>query len=204
MRARLKTALRWFKRLLIATAAGCLALFAWVYLGGGMASGARADCIVVPGAAVWPNRQPSDALLYRLESALELYRAGRAPRIIVTGGGEGNYAEGEVMAQWLAQRGVPENAVIIDNASATTRDSGVNVARIMKQRGYRTALVVSQWFHVARTRLCLAQEGIETYAAPSSGNTLVKEPWFVAREMIALPAYAVRLDETRAPGAPPA
>ena len=77
------------------------------------------------------------------------------------------------------------------------RDSGVNVARLMKRRGFKSALVVSQWFHVARTRLCLEQEGIETYAAPSDGKVLVKEPYFVGREMFALPAYAFRLDELR-------
>ena len=83
------------------------------------------------------------------------------------------------------------------NESATTRDSGVNVARLMKRRGFKSALVVSQWFHVARTRLCLEQEGIETYAAPSDGKVLVKEPYVVGREMLALPAYAFRLDELR-------
>jgi uncharacterized SAM-binding protein YcdF (DUF218 family) len=151
----------------------------------------------VPGAAVWRDRKPSDALEYRLTKAAELYNTGRAPWVIVTGGGEGNYAEAEVMADWLVERGVPRDAIIVENYSATTRDSGNNVARIMKRLDLKTALVVSQWFHVARTRLCLEQEGADTYAMPCGGNTLVKEPWFVLREMVALPLYALRLDELR-------
>lgn len=197
MRALLKSMLRWFNRLAIGAGVVALALLIWVYAAGGVESSSQADCIVVPGAAIWPNRQPSDALLYRLERTVELYEQGRAPTVIVTGGGEGNFAEAVVMGEWLTAHGLPPEAVIVENESATTRDSGVNVARLMKREGMKTALVVSQWFHVARTRMCLEQEGIETFAAPSSGRMLGKEPYFVGREMVALPAYALRLDEMR-------
>ena len=197
MRERLKHILRYTKRLALLAGVVAIVLFGWVFISGGIESTRNADCIVVPGAAIWKNRQPSDALQYRLTKAAELYREGRAPLVIVTGGGEGNYAEAIVMAEWLAERGVPESALIIENESATTRDSGINVARLMRKRGLNTALVVSQWFHVGRTRMCLSQEGLETLPVPCGGNTLVKEPYFVAREMIALPAYALRLDELR-------
>ncbi|MHC4839551.1 MAG: YdcF family protein [Planctomycetota bacterium] len=172
-------------------------LFAGVYFGGAIESRENADAIVVPGAAIWRNRKPSDALLYRLHTALDLYHDGRAPMIICTGGGEGNYAEGVVMAEWLIEHGVPKNAILVDNQSATTRDSGYNVARIMKTRKLETALVVSNWFHVARTRMTLEQEGIDTFAAPAGGNVLRREPYFVIREMAGLPAYALKLDELR-------
>ncbi|MBZ0136613.1 MAG: YdcF family protein [Planctomycetes bacterium] len=197
MRERLSTILRIAKRFALLVGILAIVQFAWVFVSGGIESGRSADCIVVPGAAVWANRTPSDALAYRLERAAALYREGRAPFVIVTGGGEGNYAEAVVMAEWLGQRGVPEGALIIENESGTTRESGANVAKLMRARGFQSALVVSQWFHVGRTRLCLAQEGMETLPVPCGGNTLVKEPWFVAREMIALPAYALRLDELR-------
>lgn len=174
-----------------------LVLLTAVFSGGGIASGKCADCIVVPGAAVRRGRAPSDALRYRLEGALRLYRQGRAPFIIVTGGGNGDYAEGDVMAEWLLERGVPARAVIRETQSDTTRESGINVASLMRERGMKSALVCSQWFHVARTRLCLEQEGIETHPVPCGCNTLVKEPLFVAREMVGLPAYALRLDELR-------
>lgn len=197
MAERPSTLKRLFKRAVIGAAVLALGLFGWVLFGGGIESSQSADCIVVPGAAVWRDRTPSDALRYRLQRAADLYAEGRAPWLIVTGGGEGNYAEGEVMRDWLVEHGVPRAAIIVENESLTTRDSGVNVAALMQARGFKSALVVSQWFHVARTRLCLAQQGVETHAAPSGGNILVKEPYFVAREMLALPAYALRLDELR-------
>ncbi|MCB9894440.1 MAG: YdcF family protein [Planctomycetes bacterium] len=197
MRERLHILKRWLKRLALLVVVPAVALFGWVVFAGGIESDAKADCIVVPGAAVWRNRTPSDALEYRLEKAAFLYREGRAPWVVVTGGGVGNYAEGEVMCDWLIGHGVPRDAIVVENQSSTTRDSGLNVARLMHARGWKSALVVSQWFHVARTRLCLEQEGVDTYPMPSGGRTLIKEPYFVGREMIALPAYALRLDELR-------
>lgn len=193
---KVQRARKWFKR----TAAGATLLMFLLLLsvaGGALGDATQADCIVIMGAAVRRNRTPSDALRYRLEEGLALYNQGRAPCIIVTGGGEGDYLEADVMAEWLEGHGVPPSAIIREAGAANTRDSGVLVAAIMRQRGLSTALVCSQWFHVARSRLCLAQEGITTHAAPCGGNTLVKEPLFVAREMIALPAYALRIDEWR-------
>ena len=117
MRARLKQLWRWCRRGLIAASLIVLILFGWVVIGGGFESSVSADCIVVPGAAVWRNRTPSDALLYRLEKAALLYKQGRAPTLIVTGGGVGNYAEANVMCEWLVEHGVPKTAIIIDNDS---------------------------------------------------------------------------------------
>lgn len=188
---------RWLTRASLAGLLLFVGLFGAVYFGGAIGSDASADCIVVPGAAVWRNRAPSDALASRLQKALTLYRDGRAPLIVLTGGGEGNYDEPEVMKEWLTARGVPAQAILLDKAGANTRASGRNVARIMRAHGLRSVLVVSQWFHVARVRTCLEQEGVETFAAPADGNRLVREPYFVAREMVALPAFALRLDELR-------
>ncbi len=176
--------------------ATCLTGALWFY--GARPSSDRADCIVVFGAAVRKGRTPSDALEYRLDHALALYKTGRSRRIIVTGGGEGRYAEALVMADWLVDRGVPREALIIDNESSTTRESGANVSALMLKNKLKSALVVSQWFHVARCRLVLEQSGVNhTLAAPCGGNTLRREPFFIAREMLGLPAYALRIDELR-------
>jgi uncharacterized SAM-binding protein YcdF (DUF218 family) len=188
---------KWLIRGTIAGALVAGALLTALVSGGAIESSENADCIVVPGAAVKPGRVPSDALQYRLEGALKLFKERRAPRVIVTGGGEGDYAEAEVMTEWLVERGVPRLAILAETQSGTTRDSGVYVAALMRKHGLQSALVCTQWFHVARTRLCLEQEGIETLPAPCGGNTLIKEPFFVAREMVALPAYALRVDELR-------
>lgn len=187
---------RFALRALVCVSLPVAGLLAWV-ASGGIASDETADCIFVPGAAIWRNRKPSDALEYRLQHALDLYKQGRAPVIVVAGGGQGNYAEAEVMAEWLVERGVPPTAIIKETTSNTTRENAENAAPMMQRRGLKTALVSTQWFHVTRASLCLRQQGIETRNAPCGGNTLLKEPWFVAREMAALPVYWLRLDRWR-------
>lgn len=187
---------RFTLRALVCVSLPVAALLAWV-ASGGIASVETADCIFVPGAAIWRNRKPSDALEYRLQHALDLYKQRRAPVIVVAGGGQGNYAEAEVMAEWLVERGVPPTAIIKETTSNTTRENAENAAPMMQRRGLKTALVSTQWFHVTRASLCLRQQGIETRNAPCGGNTLLKEPWFVAREMAALPVYWLHLDRWR-------
>lgn len=187
---------RWLIRAGLALGLPALLLLAWIGIGG-VASDSTADCIFVPGAAVWRNRKPSDALEYRLQHALELYRQGRAPVIVVAGGGKGNYAEAEIMAEWLVEHGVPPAAIIKETTSNTTRENAEYAAPIMARHSLKSALVCTQWFHVTRAALCLEQQGIEARNAPCGGNTLLKEPYFVAREMAALPVYALRLDRWR-------
>lgn len=169
------------------------ALFAWV-ASGAVVDDANADCIFVPGAAIRPGRKPSDALRYRLDRALQLYREGRAPLIVVAGGGEGDYAEAEVMAEWLEQQGVPPAAIIRETQSGTTRENMKFSAPLMRKAGIQSAIVCTQWFHARRAALCLSQEGFEATPQRCGGNTLLREPYFVFREMAALPLHALRLD----------
>lgn len=187
---------RFLVRALLATALLLFLLLGWISLGL-RHSPDQADCIFVPGAAIWRNRQPSDALEYRLQHALYLYQQGRAPVIVVAGGGTGNYAEAEVMAEWLMDHGVPPGAIIKETASNTTRENARNSAPLLRQRRLSSALVCTQWFHVTRASLCLRQEGVATQPAPCGGKLLLREPWFVVREMAALPVYALRLDPAR-------
>lgn len=107
----------------------------------------RADCILVLGAGVWPSG-PSPVLEDRLTTALELYRAGKAPRILVSGDhGRPEYDEPGAMASWLAARGVPEEAIFLDHAGFDTHSSMVRAQRVF---GAERVIVVTQEFHLPR------------------------------------------------------
>lgn len=155
---------------------------------------AHADAIFVPGAAVWRKRKPSDALEARLQKALELYRAGRAPKIVCSGGGSGDYLEAAVMADWLLARGVPQSAVVTEGRSRTTRENAQLSAPILREHEIRSVLAVSQWFHLGRVRVALEQEGVRVLPVSCRGPKLVSEPIFLAKELVALPLYIARLD----------
>lgn len=85
-----------------------------------------AQVIVVLGARVYPDGHLSHALADRLETALRLYRAGRAPTVLVSGADED---EPGAMRRWLEARGVPPTAIVedaggIDTYSTMARASG--------------------------------------------------------------------------------
>jgi vancomycin permeability regulator SanA len=112
-----------------------------------VASAERADCILVLGAGVWATG-PSPVLEDRLETALALYRAGKAPRILVSGDhGRPEYDEPGAMAAWLEARGVPAEHVFLDHAGFDTHSTMVRAREVF---GVERAIVVTQRFHLAR------------------------------------------------------
>ncbi|MCQ3951370.1 MAG: hypothetical protein DPW14_16300 [Planctomycetes bacterium] len=156
--------------------------------------GARADCIFVPGMAVYGERKPGLGLQARLERALELWRDKRAPLIVVSGGDKGDFNESEVMVEWLREHGVPGEAIIAESRSHSTRENATLSAPLMQARGIRSALIVSQWFHLPRVGIALRDAGIETVNVPCQGP-----PWpaalpHVARESLLMPLHAAGID----------
>ena len=122
----------------------------------------KADCIIVLGAKVHPDGRMSNCLLYRCESALEAWRQGIAPHIIVCGGkvGAEPVEEARVMAAWLRENGVPEAYVHIEDASPDTRANLVNARKIMNDCGFGTAAVCTSDYHAARALWLARDAGI--------------------------------------------
>jgi uncharacterized SAM-binding protein YcdF (DUF218 family) len=159
----------------------------------------KADVILVLGSAVWPNEQPSPSLRARTELAIELYQGGYAPRLLFSGG-LGRYPpeEAEVMRRLAAAAGVPEEALILDRQAGSTRESINNAAAIMQQEGWRSALIVSDPFHIRRALLMASDVGFEAYGAPALDSPTYTVParrvFYTSREVVALWYYlALRL-----------
>lgn len=126
-----------------------------------------ADVIIVLGAAEYRGR-PSPVLRARLEHALELYRQGLAPRILTTGGAGGDpvHTEAEVARSWLAKQGVPSEAILVEDQSASTAHSTAAAAEIMRRMGLKSAIVVSDGYHIFRVKKMLEFRGLNVYGSP--------------------------------------
>src|SRR5215467_15398892 len=111
------------------------------------------DAIVVLGAAQY-NGRPSPVLKARLDHAFALYDKGLAHEIITTGsyGADPNFSEAEVGRKYLVQRGVQVADIITEQGSGTTSDSIRAAVVLLKAKGWRTALVVSDGFHLFRVK----------------------------------------------------
>ena len=88
----------------------------------------------------------------RMAKGVELYKAGYAPKIIVAGGivHYGGEAESEIMAPYAEWLGVPAENIIQENKSKDTHTNALNSTKIMQDRGWQRAIVVTSDFHSSR------------------------------------------------------
>jgi uncharacterized SAM-binding protein YcdF (DUF218 family) len=135
-----------------------------------------ADAIVVLGGATksaFPPRpavdlsESGDRVLY----GAQLYREGKAPVVIASGGrinwrGSGP-SESSDMAEILKTLGVPTSAILQDPTSLNTHQNAVNVKKIMKERGIRRVLLVTSAMHMPRSLKIFQRQGIEAIPAPT-------------------------------------
>lgn len=152
----------------------------------------KADTIVVLGAAQYAGR-PSPVLKARLDHALALYRAGMAPRMILTGGmGTGDTtSEAAVSAKYVRARGVPDSAIFLEKEGRTTSQSLRAVAGIMQARELRDAIFVSDPFHMLRLRILSARLGLRAYTSPTRTSPIAanrEQEWsYVFSESVKVP-----------------
>ena len=128
-----------------------------------------ADAIVVLGAAQY-NGRPSAILKARLDHAIELYEAGLAPYLVVTGGkAEGDRTTEAASARAYAlSKGVPASAILVEDKGRTTLESLRAVAAVLQSHQLGTALFVSDRTHMLRVLKIARDEGISAFGSPTA------------------------------------
>ena len=121
------------------------------------------DTLLVMGAAQYDG-VPSPVFTRRLDKALGLYRAGCAPRILVTGGNRpgDRFTEGEAGVRYLGERGVPEHALLSETES---RSSFQNLSFSLPLIAGDRLLIVTDDLHAPRTRLLAKHLELEAEVA---------------------------------------
>lgn len=150
------------------------------------------DTAVVLGNQVHPDGTASARLAGRLDQAVALYRHGDARSIIVSVAlGREGVPEGDAMKLYLVERGVPASAMIVDNAGADTWATARNAAAIMQTHRMTSAIVVSQHFHIARTKLAFRKHGLQVGGAHARFFEL-RDLYSTARKIPAYVKYLLR------------
>ena len=169
-----------------------------VWQAGNSDTARKADAMVVLGAAQYDGR-PQDFLQARLEHAQELYAAGQAPRILTVGGKQpgDRFTEAEAGQHYLVEHQVPESDVLTVGVGRDTLGSMKAVAAVMKERGWRSAIVVTDPWHVLRATSMLADQGITVYGSPTTTGPSVQgdgvKARYVVRETFGYLAYELGL-----------
>jgi len=183
--------------LLVCAAALWLLSVALVIHAGARPTLRRADAILVLGAAQY-NGRPSPVLQARLDHAIDLYRQGYARRLIFTGGvGVGDtLSEAEVGRSYAMKHGVPASDILIERVGLTSAQSVGAAAALMAEDDLRTALLVSDSYHMMRLELLARRAGIRPYRAPAANAPIDlatrQTRWrYVLRESLLFPATAV-------------
>lgn len=146
-----------------------------------------ADVIVVMGAAEYRGH-PSPVLKLRLDHAVQLYGKRLAPYIMTTGGpgGDPSFTEGGVGRSYLIDRGVPAEAVIVEEEGSSTAWSLTAAAEILRRMGLRSCIIVSDGYHIFRVKRILQQEGFTVYGSPreAGDQTIPKQWWLCFRQAV--------------------
>lgn len=121
------------------------------------------DAIVVLGAPLGPGGGLTTVLHERIEAAAALYRAGAGRFVVASGGvtGDAPRAEADAIADGLAQAGIPDDAVLVEDASLTTHDNARRCAALLGPRGATRIWLVTQPFHGRRAALLFRRAGFE-------------------------------------------
>src|SRR5690606_32839375 len=105
-----------------------------------------------------------------------LYKAGRAPLIIVSGAAlEGDVSEAQIMAHALRQRDVPESAIIMESRSLTTYENAIYTAETLKEHHIHHILLVTPALHMPRAMAVSAKQGASAVAAPLAPQIVVPD-----------------------------
>ena len=144
-----------------------------------MSSVEPADAIVLLGGAMRGDvhmgtladlNQQADRLVH----ATALYKAGKAPLVLITGGAaKGDRPEAEQISDILAVMGVPRGDMLLERRSRDTHDNAVNSALLLKAKNMQRILLVTSSWHMRRAVPLFEAQGLEVVPAPTDFQRVI-------------------------------
>ena len=115
-------------------------------------------------------------------------------KIIVSGGiGKEGFDEAKVMASYLIEKGVLTEKIIRDNEGNTTYDSALNCRSILNDSNAQSVIVVSQYFHLLRSKIAFEKMGIKNVSLASADWFVEwRDLYSIPREIVGIYYYLIR------------
>ncbi len=147
------------------------------------AATAEPDCILVLGCGIIGPDRPSPMLKDRLDRSVELYFAGVADKIIMSGDhGRKNYDEVNAMKKYVIEAGVPSDDVFMDHAGFSTYES---IYRSRDVFMVNSAVVVTQTYHLFRALYVAHRLGVTAVGVSADTQEYAGQQYRLAREILA-------------------
>ncbi len=143
----------------------------------------KADCILVLGCGVYADGTPSAMLTDRLKQAIALYKAGVAPKLLMSGDhGQKNYDEVNVMKQFAIDAGVPSSDIFMDHAGFSTYESVYRAKDIFQAE---KIIIVTQQYHLHRALHIAKVLDLEAYGVSADLRSYAGQTYRDIREILA-------------------
>lgn len=141
------------------------------------------DCILVLGCKVKSNGVPSDMLEDRLRRGVELFHAGAAPKLLMSGDhGTMTYNEVQSMKQYAIDNDIASADIFMDHAGFSTYESIYRARDIFQAK---KIIIVTQEYHLYRALYIAGALGIEAYGVHADYRNYAGQSAMDFREILA-------------------
>ena len=141
------------------------------------------DCILILGCRVYEDGTPSHMLEDRLQQGVELFEAGAAPKLLMSGDhGQQDYDEVNAMKNYAVNCGIESSDVFMDHAGFSTYESLYRAKEIF---GAEKVIIVTQRYHLYRALYIARQLGLEAYGVASDPRSYAGQIMRDIREILA-------------------
>jgi uncharacterized SAM-binding protein YcdF (DUF218 family) len=126
-----------------------------------------ADAIVVFAGGVGESGRAGGGAQERIAQAVDLFKSGYAPVMILSSGYVYSFKEAEVMRALAVDQSVPASAIVLERRAANTYQNVTFVDEILREHGWRRVLLVSSPYHMRRALLVWRKQAPEVTVLPS-------------------------------------
>ena len=154
-----------------------------------------ADAAVVLSTRAYERGRLNPCLVARVEAAVELYRAGKVKKLVMTGGVSRDLQSSAGNMQMIAEKmGVPKGDIIQEREAGNTFENIVFSRKFIENSP--RVVIVSAGFHLARARMMADKQwqghDIQVYAAPFCSEPYGGYGFTVLRESAAFVKNALK------------
>jgi uncharacterized SAM-binding protein YcdF (DUF218 family) len=158
----------------------------------------QSDAVIVLGGVVGqpePERGVTDLsdTADRIIHALRIYKAGKAPLLIISAGNQAWHmsavSEAQLIAEMLIELGVPRSALMMEARSRNTHENATNTAALFKEFGWRSGLLVTSSAHMPRALAAFKKAGVTVTPAATdfrSRSSIIMRPYDLMPDVGAL------------------
>lgn len=129
-----------------------------------------------------------------MDKGIQLYRDSLVKILVVSGGlGKEGHYEGTKMFEYLIEKGIPKDKIIVDNLGNTTEETVLNFQKMNFRDNSIT--VVSQYYHITRTKLAFKRAGHDKVFGAHADYFEIRDVYSIFREFFAYYKYLFQYND---------